>query len=63
MNGLEAAERLSELDRQIEAIGIAYGRLYDDFDFRVYAIRLGPLKTKLEEEREALDAKLRAVQL
>jgi hypothetical protein len=63
VNALEAAERLLELDKQIEALGIAYGRLYDDFDYRIYGIRLGPLKTKLEEEREALDAKLRAVQL
>jgi hypothetical protein len=63
MDGLEAVEKLSKLNKRIEALDFAYRELWSDFDKRLYALALNELQADLEQERDAISDKLQSVRL
>jgi hypothetical protein len=63
MNAIQAHERLTLLNKRIDALNGAYKELWRDFDNRRYAVELEIIRADYEREKEELVAKLSAMQL
>jgi hypothetical protein len=63
MNAIQAHERLTLLDKRIDALNGAYKELWRDFENRGYAVELNKIQADYEQERAELVAKLSAMQL
>lgn len=63
MNALQAGVKLAKLNKEIEALDVAYNDLWRDFDRRIEANRIDDVKVRLIAERNELQAKLEAVDI
>ena len=63
MDGLEAVDRINELNDRISSLSYAYDELWRDFDSRIHAIKIRDILTEIEIERDRLSDKLRAINI